>query len=122
MNMLYVAVTPPAKGYDRFVFIAFSNHQQAVQAPWLKDGSVPAYDVLISAEGDSDYTSMRGAQGGFWSISRTDGVFEATLHVPEQARTVWIRTAAYGTHDRGPLDDASVLPVAPDEWIVYPLD
>jgi hypothetical protein len=109
-EMLYLAVNPARDGYDRFMMVAFTNHPDKVAAPWGKTDRVPGYDVLISDEGDSDYTGVRGSASIFWSVCKRDGIFEAAIKLNQPIDVIRIRTAEYETNDQGNLKVNSVLP------------
>ncbi len=101
-RLVYFAVNAAPTGFDRFLMISYDMPTNAVAAPWQKQGTVPAYQILISDEGDSDYTSVRGTKLKHWSIAHEDGVLEAVIELPETtARTVYLRTSLYETDDRG---------------------
>lgn len=115
-RMLYLATQPAAAHEDRFIMVVFSNHADKAEAPWHKQGTVPGYQILISSEGESDYTSLRGTRDAHWTFSRKDGFFESAfqLSMPEKTSdaVVYIRSETYGTEDRGSrLEDYS-LPTA----------
>jgi glycosidase len=124
-RLLYVAVSPSPRSHDRFLMLAFTSRAERVDAPWKKDGKVPAYDILISDESESDYTSIRGASLPHWSASRNDGVLEAGIYLPEElGPVVYVRTGTYQTDDLGQEDATRRLPgtadyveLVLDEWI-----
>ncbi|HMO49733.1 MAG TPA: alpha-amylase family glycosyl hydrolase [Kiritimatiellia bacterium] len=109
-RMAYLAVTAAEPGWDRFLFVGMEPHERMVDAPWMKDGRTPAYDVLVSDEADSDYTSVRGLDHFYWSRGRSGHVLEAAFRVPDGREVLWVRTATYQTHDRGVLNPDTVLP------------
>lgn len=124
-RMVYLAASPARQGYDRFILVAYSNHTTRVDAPWQKQGHVPRYDVLISDEGDSDYTSIRGINDGiYWSNAKPDGVLEAVFQIPLHVDRIHIWTAEYGTEDRGALNEKSILPAGARNtpWLAIPLE
>lgn len=113
-KMLYLATTPANSSQDRFIMVAFSNHPHSIIAPWHKKGEVPAYDILISNEGESDFTSIRGTRNIHWSHCSKNGVFEAAFLVTQFSDTnspaLFVRTEAYGTEDQGSWVSGSSLP------------
>jgi len=113
-RMMYLAATPATVAQDRFIMVAFSNHTHSIIAPWHKKGEVPAYDVLISNEGESDFTSIRGTREIHWSLSAKDGIFEAAIllnhDIDMEEPVIFVRTEAYGTEDQGSRAEGSSLP------------
>ncbi|HMO04323.1 MAG TPA: alpha-amylase family glycosyl hydrolase [Kiritimatiellia bacterium] len=100
-RLAYVAVDPAPVGYDRFILVQFDASTNRYAAPWQKRGDVPAYQVIISDEGDSDYTSVRGTTRPHWSIADQHGVLEAAFEVPaDHPGTIHVWTSLYGTDDR----------------------
>jgi len=125
-KMMYLATTPANSSQDRFIMIAFSNHQHSIIAPWHKKGEVPAYDILISNEGESDFTSIRGIRNIHWSNCAKEGVFEAAFLVPELAALdsplLYVRTESFGTEDQGPRVSSGSLPESGSTNRYVPLD
>lgn len=122
-RLLYLAVTPPPHGHDRFIMVSFTSTTATVAAPWQKEGTVPAYSILISDEGDSDFTSIRGTSLPHWSASHDQGVLEAGIYLPEEAGpTVYVSTAVYQTFDRGVEDTAFRLPDVNEGMNALPIE
>jgi len=122
-RLLYLGVTPPPNGHDRFIMVSFTSTAARVAAPWQKDGTVPAYSILISDEGDSDFTSIRGTMLPHWSASHNEGVLEAGVYLPEEVGPmIHIRTAAYQTHDRGVENTSYRLPELDEDGETLSID
>ncbi len=100
-RMAYLAVDPAPVGYDRFILVNFHAATNRFSAPWQKRGDVPAYQIIISDEGDSDYTSVRGTTRPHWSMAHQQGVLEAAFEVPpDHHGMMYVGTSLYGTEDR----------------------
>jgi glycosidase len=110
-RLAYLAVDPAPDGYDRFILVGYHAPTNRYTAPWQKLGDVPAYRLIISDEGDSDYTSVRGSTRPHWSISDQHGVLEAAFEVPSDHQgALYVWTSLYGTDDRAEEVAAHRLP------------